>query len=119
MTTVYVVLGFAFALAFACANPGFRLWMTAQKFKLRRSLGWGAVPSGSTGSARPPRAATRLPGDHAAADADAEAEAELAWRRRRAAQSQRSAKPGRATKESGGRRGKKTKPEEQQPMMPG
>jgi hypothetical protein len=90
MTTVYIVIGSVFAIIFACANPGVRVWWTATKFKLRRQF----FPSGPAVASH---AAVRsqLPGDHAAADADAEAEAEAAWRRRRAAQTKK--KPGRAT----------------------
>lgn len=111
MTSIYVVIGIIFAAAAAFANPGFRLWFTAQKFKLRRQLGWASLPTASTGAAA--MHAKRLPGDNAAVDADAEAEAELAWRARRASQSKAgragAAKPGRAAREGGSKGARKPK----------
>ena len=115
---VAAVADCVFALVFALANPSFRLWLMATKFKVKRSLGFGQAMR-----------AQRLPGDHATAEA--EAEAEVAWQRRRGVQSKaqgRGAKPGRVTKEGGhgksrvlasggGSRVKRS--EEQQPMMPG
>ena len=124
MTAVYVVIGSVFALGFAFANPGFRLWITAQRFKLRRTLGLHQAVASSSGGVAAVRA-QRLPGDHAAADAEAEAQAEAAWRRRRAAQTKPArAKPGRAKEQArsaaaggGGPRRKKGAPEEQ-PLDP-
>ena len=129
MTSVYIVIGIVFVLGFAFANPGFRLWATAQKFKLRRHFGIGQPGGQQSGGPRtPPRGSQRLPGDHAAAEAEAEAEAEAAWRRRRATQPKAGAKPGRATKEGtgkpggGGRRAKKSssegRSEEERPLEP-
>ena len=120
LTGVYVIIVCVFALVFALANPSFRLWLMATKFKVKRSLGFGQAMR-----------AQRLPGDHATAEAETEAEAEVAWQRRRGVQSKaqgRGAKPGRVTKEGGhgksrvlasggGSRVKRS--EEQQPMMPG
>jgi hypothetical protein len=109
MTSVYVVIGVVFAAAFAFANPGFRLWFTATRFRIKRSLGLGQ------GVIAPAAKTTQYqrPGDHAVADADAEAEAEAAWRKRR---QQKAPKPGKAKASSGskagggGRRAKKDQP---------
>ena len=96
MTTIYLGIAVVFTGCFAMAHPGFRLWLSVQRYKLRRRMGWGGGAPSGTAAMR----AQRLPGNNAAADEEAEAQAEEAWRRRRAAQAKagRAAKPGRATK---------------------